>query len=160
MKKLLTILLALLMVFSLVGCSKKQEEKPAEEQGETVAKNPEDYTGTLTIYSPHDQDPLDAGVKAFEAKYPNVKVEVVADGRKFLAPFLHQLAVSIAGFYYKIVAVVAEIQHGASGKAAETSYVAFFLKDFEITVFVFRHIYLPYYSVSMSRHIIWFLYVM
>lgn len=81
MKKLLTILLALLMVFSLVGCSQKQEEKPAEEpQGESQAKNPEDYSGTLTIYSPHDQDPLDAGVKAFEAKYPNVKVEVVADG--------------------------------------------------------------------------------
>lgn len=81
MKKLLTILLALLMVFSLVGCSQKQEEKPAEEQqSEGGEKAPEDYSGTLTIYSPHDQDPLDAGVKAFEAKYPNVKVEVVADG--------------------------------------------------------------------------------
>ena len=39
-----------------------------------------DYSGTLTIYSPHDSDPLNDGVAAFEAAYPNVKVEVVADG--------------------------------------------------------------------------------
>lgn len=80
MKRFLTILLALLMVFSLVGCSQQSEEKPAEETGENTEKKPEDYSGTLTIYSPHDQDPLDAGVKAFEAMYPNVTVEVVADG--------------------------------------------------------------------------------
>ena len=43
-------------------------------------KAPEEYTGSLTIYSPHDADPLNAGVAMFEAKYPNVKVEVVADG--------------------------------------------------------------------------------
>ena len=43
-------------------------------------KAPEEYTGTVTIYSPHDQDPLNAGIKAFETKYPNVKVELVADG--------------------------------------------------------------------------------
>ena len=43
-------------------------------------KAPEDYTGTLTVYSPHDSDPLNAGVAAFEAAYPNVKVEVIADG--------------------------------------------------------------------------------
>ena len=83
MKKLLTILLALVMVFSLVGCSQSSNDaaKPEESQeNEGGEKTPEDYTGTLTIYSPHDQDPLDAGVKAFENKYPNVKVEVVADG--------------------------------------------------------------------------------
>ncbi|MBO4880195.1 MAG: extracellular solute-binding protein, partial [Firmicutes bacterium] len=45
-----------------------------------AAKAPEDYTGTLTVYSPHDSDPLNAGVAAFEAAYPNVKVEVIADG--------------------------------------------------------------------------------
>ena len=43
-------------------------------------KAPEDYSGSLTIYSPHDADPLNAGVQGFEAMYPNVKVEVVADG--------------------------------------------------------------------------------
>ena len=35
MKKLLSILLALLMVFALVGCTPKQEETPAEEGTET-----------------------------------------------------------------------------------------------------------------------------
>ena len=77
MKKLLTVLMALLVVLSLAGCGSKEETTPTEE---TTVKTAEDYTGTLTVYSPHDEDPLDAGVKAFEAAYPNVKVEVVADG--------------------------------------------------------------------------------
>ena len=34
MKKLLSILLALLMIFTVVGCSKKEEPAPAEEAGE------------------------------------------------------------------------------------------------------------------------------
>ena len=32
------------------------------------------------MYSPHDADPLNAGVNLFMEKYPNVKVEVVAAG--------------------------------------------------------------------------------
>ena len=44
------------------------------------AKNPEDYTGSVVIYSPHDANPLNAGVAMFEEKYPNIKVEVVAAG--------------------------------------------------------------------------------
>ena len=76
MKKLLTVLMALLLVCSLAGCGSKEEPTPVEEG----PKSAEDYTGTLTVYSPHDQDPLDAGVAAFEAAYPNVKVEVIADG--------------------------------------------------------------------------------
>lgn len=76
MKKLLTVLMALLLVCSLAGCGSKEEPTPVEEG----PKSAEDYTGTLTVYSPHDQDPLDAGVTAFEAAYPNVKVEVIADG--------------------------------------------------------------------------------
>lgn len=43
-------------------------------------KAPEEYTGTVTIYSPHDSDPLLAGISGFEAAYPNVTVEYVADG--------------------------------------------------------------------------------
>lgn len=43
-------------------------------------KAPADYTGTLVVYSPHDTDPLNAGVAMFEKAYPNVTVEVVADG--------------------------------------------------------------------------------
>lgn len=67
MKKLLSLLLALTMVLSLGAVA-------------FADKAPEDYEGTLTIYSPHDQDPLAAGVAAFEEAYPNVKVEVIADG--------------------------------------------------------------------------------
>ena len=44
------------------------------------AKNPEDYTGNLVVYSPHDADPLAAGVALFEEAYPNIKVAVVAAG--------------------------------------------------------------------------------
>lgn len=66
MKKLFALLLAALLALTCVSA--------------LAEKAPEDYTGSLTIYSPHDADPLNAGVTAFEAKYPNVKVEVVADG--------------------------------------------------------------------------------
>ena len=68
MKKVLALVLALMMVFSL--------SVTAFGDG----KAPEEYSGTLTIYSPHDSDPLNDGVAQFEAAYPNVKVEVVADG--------------------------------------------------------------------------------
>ena len=36
--------------------------------------------GTVVIYSPHDADPLSAGVAMFEAAYPDIKVEVIAGG--------------------------------------------------------------------------------
>ncbi len=68
MKKYLALVLALCMVLAL-GVTAFAEEKA-----------PEDYSGTLTIYSPHDSDPLLAGIAAFEAAYPNVTVEYVADG--------------------------------------------------------------------------------
>ena len=60
----------------------KAEESKAEEASkeETAEKAPEDYTGSVVVYSPHDADPLDAGVNLFMEKYPNVKVEVVAAG--------------------------------------------------------------------------------
>jgi len=43
-------------------------------------KAPEDYTGSLVVYSPHDADPLAAGVELFEETYPNIEVSVVAAG--------------------------------------------------------------------------------
>ena len=67
MKKFISLFLAVLMVFGLFTAVHAE-------------KAPEEYAGTLTIYSPHDADPLNAGVAGFEAKYPNVKVEIVADG--------------------------------------------------------------------------------
>lgn len=96
MKKMMALLLACVMLFSLAACSSSSEESETQAPAQTDAaavtptessveeevaeKAPEDYSGTLTIYSPHDSDPLNAGVAMFEEKYPNVKVEVVADG--------------------------------------------------------------------------------
>ena len=91
MKKILALLLALVMVLSLAACG--GEKAPAETkapQAESPAdpgapeapaeKAPEDYTGNLVIYSPHDADPLNAGVALFQAMYPNINVEVIAAG--------------------------------------------------------------------------------
>jgi len=69
MKKLLAALLVSAMTVTVAAVPAMAEEKAAE-----------DYSGTLTVYSPHDSDPLNAGVAAFEEAYPNVKVEVIADG--------------------------------------------------------------------------------
>ena len=65
--------------------TKAEESKAEETKAETEAakdgeKKPEDYTGSVVVYSPHDADPLNAGVNLFMEKYPNVKVEVVAAG--------------------------------------------------------------------------------
>ena len=67
MKKLLALVLAMLMVLGAVSFA-------------SAEKANEEYTGKLTIYSPHDADPLNAGIAGFEALYPNVEVNVVADG--------------------------------------------------------------------------------
>jgi iron(III) transport system substrate-binding protein len=102
MKKALSVALASMMVLSLAACggSKPAETTAAATQAATEAatqaaaetkaeettaaapaeKAPEDYTGTVVVYSPHDADPLNAGVNLFMQKYPNVKVEVVAAG--------------------------------------------------------------------------------
>ncbi len=83
MKKYLAILLALAMVFALCACGETAApaatEAPAEEAA-PAEKTPEDYPGNLVVYSPHDADPLNAGVAQFEAMYPNIKVEVIAGG--------------------------------------------------------------------------------
>ena len=101
-KRFLTASLAAMMVLSLAACGgdkpadttaapaateapaeTKAEEKAEEPKPEAAAageKAPEDYKGTVVVYSPHDADPLNAGVNLFMEKYPNVKVEVVAAG--------------------------------------------------------------------------------
>ena len=60
--------------------AKEESKEEAKESEATAEKAPEDYTGTVVVYSPHDADPLNAGVNLFMEKYPNVKVEVVAAG--------------------------------------------------------------------------------
>lgn len=66
MKKFLALLLVLSMVFTLCACGKKTDDSK--------------YTGKLVVYSPHDADPLNAGVAQFKEKYPNIDVEVIAAG--------------------------------------------------------------------------------
>ena len=92
MKKLFALLLALCMVFALCACGQQAASQPEESkapEAETPAENtpaentekaPEDYTGKLVVYSPHDADPLNAGVAQFMEKYPNIQVEVIAAG--------------------------------------------------------------------------------
>lgn len=102
MKKVLSLSLATMMAVSLAACGSNQTaattsatttSAPTETQaagGETAPetqvsaeageKAPEDYNGTVVVYSPHDADPLNAGVNLFMKKYPNVKVEIVAAG--------------------------------------------------------------------------------
>ena len=90
MKKYLALLLALAMVFALCACggSTAPAETPAPESAapaeetpaEPAEKAPEDYTGNLVVYSPHDADPLNAGVEMFRQAYPNINVEVIAAG--------------------------------------------------------------------------------
>ena len=102
-KRFLAASLATMMVLSLAACGggekaadttaapaateapadTKAEDKAEETKAEAEAtggKAPEDYKGTVVVYSPHDADPLNAGVNLFMEKYPNVKVEVVAAG--------------------------------------------------------------------------------
>ncbi len=60
--------------------TKAEEAKEEASEAPAGEKAPEDYTGTVVVYSPHDADPLNAGVNLFMETYPNVKVEVVAAG--------------------------------------------------------------------------------
>ena len=94
MKKLLALALVCVMVAGLfAGCSGSKPAETAAPKENTPAapeaqpadpapavKAPEDYTGNLVVYSPHDADPLNAGVTLFQQKYPNIKVEVIAAG--------------------------------------------------------------------------------
>ena len=99
-KRWLAASLAALMALSMTACgggkaaettaapaeTKVEETKAEESKAEDASKEekaekaPEDYTGSVVVYSPHDADPLNAGVNLFMEKYPNVKVEVVAAG--------------------------------------------------------------------------------
>ena len=72
MKKFLALLLALITVLSLCACGKTEAPAKDGKAGEP--------SGKLVVYSPHDADPLAAGVALFEKAYPNIDVEVIAAG--------------------------------------------------------------------------------
>ncbi len=78
MKKTIIFLLVACMLLAFCSCGKNADTNTATKPAGEMT--PADYTGTLTVYSPHDSDPLNAGVALFEEKYPNVTVEVIADG--------------------------------------------------------------------------------
>lgn len=71
MKKFLCMVLALVAVLSMVACSS---------QGAADNNNAEGPSGKLVVYSPHDADPLNAGVEMFRKTYPGIEVEVIAAG--------------------------------------------------------------------------------
>lgn len=98
MKKILSVALSAILLFSAAACSnggntkgtetqknnnktEKTEMSQSAEPGTSQAgENTTEPEGTVVVYSPHDADPLNAGINAFMEKYPNVKVEVVAAG--------------------------------------------------------------------------------
>ena len=86
--RLLAIALAAVMMLGLVACGNStpaattapvETQAPAAETA-PAEKAPEDYTGSLVIYSPHDADPLAAGIALFEATYPNIEVTPITGG--------------------------------------------------------------------------------
>lgn len=92
--RLFALLMVLVLTLGVFACTKTEEAAPVEETQpeatEVVAeptaepvvaeKAPEDYTGSLVVYSPHDADPLNAGVAMFQETYPNITVEVITGG--------------------------------------------------------------------------------
>lgn len=75
MKKTFVILLALITVLALTVSAFAESELTFDPD-----KDPASYSGTVTLYSPQDSDPLNAVINMFEEKYPNVTVTVVSDG--------------------------------------------------------------------------------
>lgn len=63
MKKIFALLLAVVMVLSLAACGSSEKK-----------------SNKLVVYSPHDADPLNAGVAMFQEAYPDIQVEVIAAG--------------------------------------------------------------------------------
>lgn len=75
MKKLLSLLLVVFMVLaSLTGCGEKKPSTNDTDEVNTEA------TGNLVIYSPNSDGEVDNVIPLFEAKYPNITVNVISDG--------------------------------------------------------------------------------
>lgn len=77
MKKLLSLLLMSMLLLALAACGTGKGDEGDGKGGGDGTKDP---SGTVVVYSPHDADPLNAGINMFMEEYPNVKVEIVAAG--------------------------------------------------------------------------------
>ncbi len=73
MKKLICILLSLLVVLAIAGCSKDGGEQPSG-GGEGDDK----YSGTVMLYTSAGEDAAQKLKEAFEKKYPNVTLDFYA----------------------------------------------------------------------------------
>lgn len=98
MKRILSVALSAVLLLSAAACSNGGNSKGTETQKtdnktaktemsqkteasqSQTGENTTEPEGTVVVYSPHDADPLNAGINAFMEKYPKVKVEVVAAG--------------------------------------------------------------------------------
>jgi iron(III) transport system substrate-binding protein len=67
---------------SVVSSGGGQSSQPSESSRGTAsaASGIPDSDDALVIYTPHDAEPMNAGIVAFMSKYPNIKVEVIAGG--------------------------------------------------------------------------------
>ncbi|MDL2323619.1 ABC transporter substrate-binding protein [Ruminococcaceae bacterium OttesenSCG-928-A16] len=84
-KSAVAILLATLLCAGLAACgstpaSTPSPSAPAGSAAPAASTPDKEHSGTVVVYSPHDADPLNAGINAFMEKYPSIKVEVVAAG--------------------------------------------------------------------------------
>ena len=89
-RNVLSIVLAGVLVLGLTACGSKEtkstteDEKPVSETVTTKTAEESAATteasGSVVVYSPHDADPLNAGVNMFMEKYPDIQVEIVAAG--------------------------------------------------------------------------------
>lgn len=77
MKKVISYLLMLVVVSGIIiGCAPKSDDKTTPD---APANSDEGNKGSVTVYSPHPADPLNAGVKEFQEK-TGITVNVVAAG--------------------------------------------------------------------------------
>ena len=81
-RRVLGAVVALMMALTLVACGGQKPAPTADSQADSAAENGEAVkpSGTVVVYSPHDAEPLNDGIKQFMEKYPEIRVEVVAAG--------------------------------------------------------------------------------
>ena len=76
MKKLCSLLLVLVMLFTMAGCSKGSESNDIAKGDKTQGDNPIE----LTMWTMHTTeamiDTLNAQVKAFESQNPDIKIKI------------------------------------------------------------------------------------